>query len=86
MEHAVAEADLTKLGRLQQALVLGAVAIVYFLAGKLGLHFAFVHASASAVWPPTGCAGGRVLFGRRIWPAIFVGRLSSQPDHVRFRS
>ena len=47
---------------------------MYFLAGKLGLHFAFVHASASAVWPPTGIALAAVLlFGRRIWPAIFVG-------------
>ncbi len=72
--HAVAEADLSKLGRLQQALVLGVLAIIYFLAGKLGLHFAFVHASASAVWPPTGIALAAVLlFGRRIWPAIFVG-------------
>ena len=76
MENAVAvpEVDLSKLGRLQQALVLGALAVVYFLAGKLGLHFAFVHASASAVWPPTGIALAAVLlFGRRIWPAIFVG-------------
>ena len=74
MGHAVAEADLSKLGRLQQALVLGALAVVYFLAGKLGLHFAFVHASASAVWPPTGIALAAVLlFGRRTWPAIFVG-------------
>jgi integral membrane sensor domain MASE1 len=33
-----------------------------------------VHASASAVWPPTGIALAAVLlFGRRVWPAIFVG-------------
>src|SRR2546426_963916 len=32
---------------------------VYFLAGKFGLSLAFVHASASAVWPPGG--------GRRPW-------------------
>ena len=76
MEHAVpvAEADWSKRGRLQQALMLGAVAIVYFLAGKLGLHFAFLHASASAIWPPTGIALAAVLlFGGRIWPVIFVG-------------
>ena len=65
---------MSKLGRLQQALVLGVLAILYFLAGKLGLHFALVHASASAVWPPTGIALAAVLlFGRRTWPAIFVG-------------
>jgi len=76
MERAggAAQADLSKLGRSQQALTLGALALVYFLAGKLGLHFAFVHASASAVWPPTGIALAAVLlFGRRTWPAIFVG-------------
>jgi signal transduction histidine kinase/CheY-like chemotaxis protein len=76
MAHAVpvAEAKFSKWGRYQHAPMLGAVAIVYFLAGKLGLHFAFLHASASAVWPPTGIALAAVLlFGRRIWPAIFVG-------------
>jgi len=47
---------------------------VYFLAGKLGLALAFVHASASAFWPPTGIAiAAALLFGLRIWPAIFVG-------------
>jgi signal transduction histidine kinase len=59
---------------LHQAVVLGALATVYLLAGKLGLHFASVHESASAVWPPTGIALAAVLLlGRRTWPAIFVG-------------
>ncbi len=61
-------------GRLHQSLLLGALVIVYFLAGKLGLHFAFVHASASPVWPPTGIAlAAMLLFGVRVWPAIFIG-------------
>src|SRR5512134_1706574 len=78
MAHAVAasEADWSKLGRLQQALVLAAVVLVYFLAGKLGLHFAFVHASASAVWPPTGISLAAVLLlGRRVWPGVWLGAL-----------
>src|SRR4051794_27908181 len=52
-----------------------AVAVVYFLAGKLGLQFfGLVHPSASAVWPPTGVAiAALLLYGRRAWPAIFVG-------------
>ena len=55
-------------------MLLGTLVLVYFLAGKLGLHFAFVHASATAVWPPTGIALAAVLlFGHRVWPAIFVG-------------
>lgn len=47
---------------------------LYFCAGKLGLSVAFVHASASAVWPPTGLAlAAMLLLGYRIWPAILLG-------------
>jgi PAS domain S-box-containing protein len=47
---------------------------VYFVAGKLGLRLAFDHASATAVWPPTGIAlAAMLLYGYRLWPAIFVG-------------
>ncbi len=45
----------------------------YFLAGKLGLRMAFVHANATAVWPPTGIAlAGLLLAGYRLWPAVFL--------------
>jgi two-component system, NarL family, sensor histidine kinase FusK len=55
------------------ALLVGLTA-VYFGAGKLGLHLAYVNPSASAVWPPTGIALGALLvFGWRVWPAILVG-------------
>jgi PAS domain S-box-containing protein len=54
--------------------LLAALAALYVLAGKLGLHFAFVHASATAVWPPTGIAlAAFLLFGPRVWPAVAVG-------------
>jgi len=47
---------------------------VYALAGKLGLALAFVNASATAVWPPTGIALAAILiFGPRVWPGIFLG-------------
>src|SRR5881392_3760655 len=47
---------------------------VYVLAGKFGLSLAFVHASASAVWPPTGIAlAATLLLGYRVWPALFLG-------------
>jgi signal transduction histidine kinase len=50
------------------------LALVYFVAGKLALKLAFVHASASPVWPPAGIAlAGLLLLGYRVWPAIFVG-------------
>ena len=46
----------------------------YFVTGKLGLLLAFLHVSASPVWPPTGTAlAALLLFGIRFWPAIFVG-------------
>src|SRR5438309_135664 len=48
--------------------------LIYFLAGKLGLKLAFLHASASPVWPPAGIALGALLvLGYRAWPAIFIG-------------
>src|SRR5437867_1253697 len=54
--------------------VIGIVTRVYFIAGKLGLSLAFLNASASPVWPPAGIAlAVLLLFGYRIWPAIFVG-------------
>src|SRR5438876_6879313 len=54
--------------------LIGIVTIVYFIAGKLGLSLAFLHASASPVWPPAGIAlAVLILLGYRIWPAIFVG-------------
>lgn len=55
-------------------LVLTGLAAAYFAAAKLGLSLAFVHASATAVWPPTGIAiAASLLLGYRVWPAIFGG-------------
>jgi len=51
-----------------------ALAAIYFVAGKLGLRLAFVHVSATTVWPPTGIAlAAFLLLGLRVWPAIFAG-------------
>src|SRR6058998_2798460 len=48
--------------------------IAYFVAGKFGLSLAFVNASSSAVWPPTGIAfAAFLLLGHRVWPAVLVG-------------
>jgi diguanylate cyclase (GGDEF)-like protein len=47
---------------------------VYLVAGKLGLLLAYVHASATAVWPCTGIAIAALLvFGYRVWPGILIG-------------
>jgi signal transduction histidine kinase len=46
----------------------------YVVAAKIGLSFATVHPSATAIWPPTGIAlAAFLLLGRDVWPAIFVG-------------
>ena len=51
-----------------------ALAASYFCAGKLGLSWAYVHTSASAVWPAAGLAlAVLLLWGRRLWPGIFLG-------------
>ena len=53
---------------------IGALALIYFVAGKLALRLAFLHASVSPVWPPAGIALAALLvLGFRVWPAIFVG-------------
>ncbi len=54
--------------------VIGILTVVYFIAGKLGLMLASLHASASPVWPAAGIALAALLvLGHRVWPAIFVG-------------
>ena len=53
---------------------IGALALIYFVAGKLALNLAFLYKSASPVWPPAGIALAALLvLGFRVWPAIFVG-------------
>jgi diguanylate cyclase (GGDEF)-like protein len=50
------------------------LAVVYFGAAKLGLRYAFVHPSATAVWAPTGISlAALLIFGVRVWPGIFLG-------------
>jgi signal transduction histidine kinase/CheY-like chemotaxis protein len=53
---------------------IGALTLIYIVAGKLALKLAFVNASASPVWPPAGIALAALLvLGYRVWPAIFIG-------------
>jgi signal transduction histidine kinase len=61
-------------GRFHHVLVLAGLAVAYWIAGKLGLQLAFVHPSATAVWPPTGLTlAALLLLGYRVWPGIFLG-------------
>jgi integral membrane sensor domain MASE1 len=50
------------------------LAAVYFVIGKLGLSFAVVHPSATAIWPASGVAlAALLLWGYRLWPGVFLG-------------
>jgi len=54
--------------------LIGILAVIYFIAGKLGLMLASLQASATPVWPPAGIAlAALLLLGYRAWPAIFIG-------------
>ncbi len=60
--------------RLSTLPVIAGLTIIYIVVAKLSLKLAFVHASASSIWPVTGIALAAVLLaGYRVWPAIFIG-------------
>jgi diguanylate cyclase (GGDEF)-like protein len=68
------EFALPKFPTAREFLTLAAVAGAYFAAAKLGLGFAIVHPSASAIWPPAGIAlAAFLMLGFEVWPAIFLG-------------
>ena len=61
-------------GWLRHALRLALLIALYFVAGRLGLLLAFVNASATAVWPPTGLAiAALLLYGTTLWPGVLIG-------------
>ena len=58
----------------QRAATIAGFALLYFIAARAGLALAVVHVSASSVWPPSGIAlAGLLLFGRAVWPGVFIG-------------
>jgi diguanylate cyclase (GGDEF)-like protein len=62
------------LKKLHTSATIVVLSIVYFAAGKLGLSVAYVHPSATAVWPCTGIALVALLVqGYELWPGIFLG-------------
>jgi PAS domain S-box-containing protein len=59
----------------QRTLVVGvALFATYAITAQIGLRMAFVAEQVSTVWPPSGIAiAGLLLFGRRFWPAVWLG-------------
>lgn len=63
---------------LKWVLEITAVALVYYVAARLGLLFAFEKTNATPLWPPSGIAFAAILLlGYRIWPGIFIGAFSA---------
>ena len=61
------------LSHMRRSLALLALFVAYLAAAKLGLSLAFVHPSATPIWPPTGIAiVGVLLFGRPACPLVFL--------------
>jgi diguanylate cyclase (GGDEF)-like protein len=62
--------------RTKRWIVQAAVLAAYLLGCRLGLSLASVNANAAAFWPGSGLAiGALLIFGYRVWPAIFAGSL-----------
>jgi diguanylate cyclase (GGDEF)-like protein len=60
--------------KLENLAIVAVLAVVYFGTAKLGLRFAFVNPSATALWAPTGIAlAAFLIFGFRVWPGAFLG-------------
>jgi signal transduction histidine kinase len=57
-------------------LTLAAVALGYYVAGRIGLELAYLNGAVAALWPPAGFGlAVLVLYGVRLWPAIVIGDL-----------
>lgn len=55
-------------------LLIALVAIVYFVGARFGLAVSAINKFAALVWLPSGIAlASMLIFGRWIWPAIFIG-------------
>jgi PAS domain S-box-containing protein len=54
------------------------VAAIYFIVARLSLFLQFQNSNASPVWPPSGIAlAALIVFGRRVWPGIFIGAFAA---------
>jgi PAS domain S-box-containing protein len=54
-----------------------ALAVAYYLLGKVGLSLGALRGNVAPVWPAAGLAlAALVIFGRRVWPGVFLGALA----------
>jgi PAS domain S-box-containing protein len=58
--------------------LVAAIGISYLFMAKLGFTMAGIAEQVTAVWPPSGIAlAACILFGRRIWPGIWLGAFAA---------
>jgi signal transduction histidine kinase len=63
-------------GLFPYAVSVAVVALVYYLAGRIGLELAYLDGAVAALWPPAGVGLAVLfLFGIRLWPGIVIGDL-----------
>jgi signal transduction histidine kinase len=56
--------------------MVGALAGLYYGAGRAGLHLAYLHGTVTALWPPVGVGvAALVILGPAVWPGIVIGDL-----------
>jgi signal transduction histidine kinase len=56
--------------------MVGAVAGLYYAAGRAGLHLAYLNGTVTALWPPVGVGiAALVILGPGVWPGIVIGDL-----------
>jgi signal transduction histidine kinase len=67
----------TAIGRLAlYGIMVGAVAGLYYGAGRAGLQLAYLHGTVAALWPPVGVGvAALVILGPGVWPGIVIGDL-----------
>jgi integral membrane sensor domain MASE1 len=62
--------------RVRYAGAVALVALIYYLAGRIGLELAYLDGAFAALWPPAGVGLALLfLYGLRLWPGIVIGDL-----------
>jgi integral membrane sensor domain MASE1 len=51
-----------------------ALAIAYYVVGRIGLMLAISPGYATIIWPPSGIAlGALIVWGSAVWPGVVIG-------------
>jgi diguanylate cyclase (GGDEF)-like protein/PAS domain S-box-containing protein len=62
----------------QDLLLILGLAAVYWVGASIGLYFSYI-GIITLIWPPTGLSlAALLLFGRRLWPGVFLGALIAE--------